>query len=71
MALIRIDDGLLNDSEIKNLERAIGDAAREKKKTGIMNLDRFIKIVKSVCSWFWDKISGFISSIWDGLTSIF
>lgn len=71
MASINIPDDLLTPEELGQLEEAVRIAVGEKRNTGRMYLDRFINIIKSVCSWFWNKICGFVSQIWDGLTSIF
>lgn len=71
MAYIDIPDGLLSPSELNDLSIQIGKAADEKKKTGFMNLSRFMSIIKDGCSYIWDKISGFLSSIWDGLVDFF
>lgn len=71
MANIDIPDGLLEPHELKQLQDAVYGAVGEKKRTGRMTLERFINIIKSVCSWFWDKIYDFVTRIWDGLTSLF
>lgn len=71
MAQIDIPDDLLSPSELKELEKGIRNAAEEKTKTGFMNLSRFMSIIKDACSYIWDKISGFLSSIWDGLVDFF
>ena len=71
MAYINIPDDLLSGPEVKELEDGIKEAARVKTQTGNMTLSRFMNIIKSACRWIWDKISGFIESIWEGLKSIF
>lgn len=71
MAYINIPNDLLSPSELKDLEKGIRDAAVEKGETGFMNLSRFMSIIKNACSYIWDKISGFLSSIWDGLVDFF
>lgn len=71
MASINIPDGLLSDEELRQLQGGVNEAVREKRRTGSMNMQRFINIIKSVCSWIWDKISGFISDLWDGLCDLF
>lgn len=71
MATLHIPDDVLSTSEIKQFEIAIGKAVDEKKKTGFMNLSRFMSIIKDACSYIWDKISGFISDIWGGLVDFF
>lgn len=71
MAYINIPDDLLKPGEIKDLEDGIRKAANEKGKTGFMNLSRFMNIIKDACSYIWNKISGFISDIWDGIVDLF
>lgn len=71
MATINIPDGLLRPDEIKDFEDAIKVAAGEKGRTGRMTLERFIGIIKDVCSWVWNKIRGIIDDIWEGIKSIF
>lgn len=71
MAYIDVPDDLLSPSELNDLSQAIKKAGIEKKKTGFMNLSRFMSIIKDACSYIWDKISGFLSSIWDGLVDFF
>lgn len=71
MAYINIPDDLLSPSELEDFKKGLGDAVKEKNKTGFMNLSRFMSIIKNACSYIWDKISGFLSSIWDGLVDFF
>lgn len=71
MATINIPDGLLTDSELRELQKGVNDAVDEKKRTGWMTMSRFMDILKSACRWIWDKISGFFADIWSGLCDIF
>lgn len=71
MAQIYIPDDVLTPGEIDDLQGAIGDAVNEKRRTGKMTLDRFIQIIKNVCSWIWDKIKGIIQNIWRTLGDVF
>lgn len=71
MAYIEIPDGLLSDSEMSTLQEGIRDAVGEKQRTGRMTLSRFIDIIKSVCSYIWDKIKNIISGIWDSIKDFF
>lgn len=71
MASINIPDGLLKPDELRELQNGVDEAVRQKEITGSMNMQRFINIIKSVCSWIWDKISGFISDLWGGLCDLF
>jgi hypothetical protein len=71
MAQINIPDDVLSDEDVRTLQNAVNDAVIEKRKTGKMTLDRFIQIIKSVCSWIWDKIKGFIQNIWRTLGDVF
>lgn len=71
MAYIEIPDGVLTSEETKELERAIKRAAEEKRTTGRMTLDRFIQIIKNVCSWIWNKIKTFVEDLWTTLGDIF
>ena len=71
MAYIDIPDGLLNPEELKDFRKGINEAVKEKTITGSMNLSRFMSIIKNKCSKIWQKISGFLSSIWDGLVDFF
>lgn len=71
MAYVEFPEGLLSSSELKDFEEGLRIAAKEKDRTGFMNLSRFMSIIKGACSYIWDKISGFISDIWNGLVDFF
>lgn len=71
MAKIDIPDGLLDDSEVRQLQGAVNKAVDEKRRTGYMTMSRFMDIIKDACRWIWDKISGFFSDLWDGICDFF
>lgn len=71
MPKIDIPDGLLNPSELNQLQSAINTAVSEKRRTGVMTMARFMSIIKNVCQRIWDKISGFFSTLWDDICDIF
>lgn len=71
MAKIDIPDGLLNPSELNELQGAVNKAVTEKRRTGVMTMSRFMSIIKDACYWIWDKISGFFSDLWDGICDLF
>lgn len=71
MAKIDIPDGLLEPSELNQLQSAVNSAVREKQRTGFMTMSRFMDIIKNACQWIWDKISGFFSDLWDGICDLF
>ncbi len=71
MAKIDIPDGLLNTSELNELQGAVNKAVTEKRRTGVMTMSRFMSIIKDACYWIWDKISGFFSDLWDGICDLF
>ena len=71
MAKIDIPDGLLNPSELNELQDAVNKAVTEKRRTGVMTMSRFMSIIKDACYWIWDKISGFFSDLWDGICDFF
>lgn len=71
MAKIDIPDGLLNPSELNELQGAVNKAVTEKRRTGVMTISRFMSIIKDACYWIWDKISGFFSDLWDGICDLF
>lgn len=71
MAKIDIPDGLLDQSELNQLQGAVNKAVIEKKRTGVMSMSRFMSIIKDACYWIWDKISGFFSDLWDGICDLF
>ena len=71
MATINIPDGLLNDDELRQFQKGVDEAVKEKRNTGAMTLSRFMDIIKDVCYWIWEKIKGFLKKIWEGLTDLF
>lgn len=71
MAKIDIPDGLLEPSDLHELQSAVNKAVTEKKRTGVMTMSRFMSIIKDACYWIWDKISGFFSDLWDGICDLF
>lgn len=71
MAKIDIPDGLLNQSELNQLQGAVNKAVTEKSRTGVMTMTRFMNIIKDACYWIWNKISGFFSDLWDGICDLF
>lgn len=71
MAKIDIPDGLLDPSELNELQGAVNKAVTEKRRTGVMTMSRFMNIIKDACYWIWDKISGFFSDLWNGICDLF
>lgn len=67
MAQIYIPPGLLSASDERALQKAVDQAASEKRRNGWISLSRFKEIIRRACSWIWDIIEGFVS-IWYAIT---
>lgn len=61
MATLHIPSGLLSPSDERAVCSAIDKAVETKKRNGCISLSKFKDIIRSACSWLWDKIKDFVA----------